>query len=481
MATTPKDVGTTGRRARRLRRKNKRGVALIMVLGAITVLTVFLTELQEETTAELSAALAERDALKAEYHARSAVNLSRLLIATEPTIRRALAPILMMLKIEQVPVWLFSDMVLGPFNDEAGVAAFGGLAGLDTSTGKNLGLSGGRFEVKIVDEDSKVNVNVAANPIPTQRDRLAAQILSLFAPVENNPLFEGRDGDDQFSDRATICGALVDWADPNEDLYPCNLTANAPSSAGGEDNFYQTIGLDYRRKNAPYDSLQELRLVRGMSDDVWATFVDPDPNDPTKRLMTVWGQDKVNINGANAQTLLALVCSAAADGTELCNDVVQMQSFLAGMSLAKSLTMGVSPFAKPSDFVKAMEGKNAMISPLFETLGIKPVVFTNRKGLLDSLTNKSKVFSIYAEGVVPGNRRTTRVRVHAVVDTRSAVELGAPLQGLGGTAGGAQASNRPGQPAATGNTQNPADLTPEAIAAALKANPAGTIVYWRVE
>lgn len=476
MATTTQLVGTSGPRARRRRRKNKRGVALIMVLGAITVLTVFLTELQEETTAELSAALAERDALKAEYHARSAVNLSRLLIATEPTIRRALGPILAMLKIDQVPVWAFSDMVLGPFNDEAGVAAFGGLSGLDASTGKNLGLSGGRFEVKIVDEDSKVNINIAANPIPTQRDRLAGQILALFAPVENNPLFEGRDGDDQFSDRATICGALVDWADPNEDLYPCNLTANGPSSGGGEDNFYQTIGLDYRRKNAPFDSLQELRLVRGMSDDVWATFVDPDPNDPTKRLMTVWGQDKVNVNSANAQTLLALVCSAAAEGTELCVDVVQMQSFLAGVSLAKSFTMGAPLFAKPNDFVKALEGKNKLISPLLETLGVKPVVFTNRKGLVDAVTTKSKVFSIYAEGVVPGNRRTTRVRVHAVVDTRSAAELGSPMQTiLGGTP---PAQN--GQPKGIANVQPPSDPA-SAGAGALNSNPAGIIVYWRVE
>ena len=64
--------------ARRKRRAKERGVALVLVLGAITILTVFLTELQEETSSELSSALAERDRLRAEYYARSAVNLSRL-------------------------------------------------------------------------------------------------------------------------------------------------------------------------------------------------------------------------------------------------------------------------------------------------------------------------------------------------------------------------------------------------------------------
>ena len=459
-------------------------MALVMVLGAITVLTVFLTELQEETASELSAALAERDSLKAEYHARSAVNLSRLLIATEPTIRRALAPLFMLLKKPppQIPVWEFSDMLLGPFNDEVGVAAFGGVTGVDTSTGKHLGLSGGRFEIKIVDEDAKVNVNVAARGIPASSDRLAGHLLGLFAPVDYNSLFELPDGDKQFSDRATICGAIVDWADSDETLYPCNLQSSGPASGGSEDNFYQTIGLDYRRKNAPYDSLQELRLVRGMSDELWSAFVDPEPNDPGKRLMTVWGQDKINVNSANAQTLLALICSGAVDGTELCHDITQMQSFLAGVTLAKSFTMGAPLFPTAKSFTAALQGKNKMISPLLATLGVKPVTFKSVKALEEAVTTESKIFSIYAEGVVPGNRRTTRVRVHAVVDIRSAAELGAAQPGILGSGGTPRPPGRAGQPPApSANVASASEATPEALLAALNSNPAGVIIYWRVE
>ena len=40
---------------RRKQRGKKRGIALIMVLGAITILTVFLTELQTDTSAALRA------------------------------------------------------------------------------------------------------------------------------------------------------------------------------------------------------------------------------------------------------------------------------------------------------------------------------------------------------------------------------------------------------------------------------------------
>src|SRR4051812_8172850 len=44
---------------RRKRNASRRGVALLMVLGAITVLTVFLTELQQEVSAGFAAALAD--------------------------------------------------------------------------------------------------------------------------------------------------------------------------------------------------------------------------------------------------------------------------------------------------------------------------------------------------------------------------------------------------------------------------------------
>ena len=72
------------------RHRRRRGMALIMVLAALTVLTVMLTEVQDESSAELGSALSARDALIAEYSAKSAVNLSRHLITVgreTPTIR----------------------------------------------------------------------------------------------------------------------------------------------------------------------------------------------------------------------------------------------------------------------------------------------------------------------------------------------------------------------------------------------------------
>lgn len=496
-----------GVRRRFRRRRDERGIALILVLGSITLLTVFLTQLQEQTSASLAAALAERDTLKAEYYARSAVNLSRLLISMEPEIRKAVKSSVIGLLMgpkgpPQIPVWEFTDLVLGPFNDAAGSQSFLSTIGGDVSNARNLGIQGGgRFEVVIVDEDAKINLNLPAQNNFSSNERLAQQLLGVFGPPANAPLFEQPDADNQHSDQPTICGALVDWvdADPsgNEVMYPCQPNNANNVASGPEDNFYQMIGLPYRRKNAAFDSLEEVRLVRGVSDDFWATFVDPEPDNPKKRVMTVWGQGEVNINAANAQTLAAIACGAAPD-SELCNDPMQLMTFISMASMFKSMTMGMPLFGSPKDFVDTMQGKGQGLGPVLASMGIKPVTFKDPKGLQKTLRTSSKRFSIYADGVVPGNRRMTKVRIHAVVDFRDAGAIG-PMGSVvvGGGAAAAAAATAPAAQTLQGgvagqNFQNAGGvsgssassgqpMTADTILAQMNSNPAGTIIYWRVE
>ncbi len=469
----------TGRARLRWRaRSSRRGVALVMVLAAITILAVFLVEVQNESSATLAAAVAERDALKAEYLARSGVNLSRLLVGTEPTVRRAIAPLFMMLRAKppQIPVWEFSDQLLGAFNDARGAEAFRTLANVDPRTGNHLGLGGnGHFEVVIVDEDSKLNVNVAARGDIISETRLMAQLLALMGPQQYNSLFEQLDGDEQHSDRSAICGAIIDWADSDENMHPCDPTATGPIAAGAEDNFYQLIGLPYLRKNAAYDSLEELRLVRGISDDFWATFIEPEPDKPDKRIVTVWGQGKINVNSANAHTLLALVCANAPEAP-LCIDPLQAQAFVMGVSLARTFTRGAPLFGSPKDFVNTVKGKG-MVGPMLAALGLEPVVFKSESELKNMVTTESKMFSIYADGVVKGHRRETRVRIHAVVDFRGAPDLSSVMV----LPTGEEDESLDSTPTTPPPPTVPEDLDPEQIMAAMVADPAGRLVYWRVQ
>ena len=464
-------------RARKKRRARERGIALVMVMGAIAVLTVMLAEFQDETSAELAAATAERDSLQAEYMARSAINLSRLLIASEPTLRKAVAPMFQLMKRTppQLPVWEFSDQMLGAFNDADSNQTFASTVGIDSSSGKNLGMPGGKFELSIVDEDSKINVNLgAANDIA--HIRLAQQLMSLIGPPQYATIFEQKDSTGQFHDRITVCAAIIDWADVDELQFNCDLTQiSAAQNAGVEDAWYRLLKKPYERKNAPYDSLDELHLVRGVSDDFWATFIDPDPTNPRKRVVTVWGTGAVNVNTANAQTLLGVVC-AGAPTAEICNVPDQAALFLTGVTMARGVTMGAPMFGSTKDFVQAMSGQG-MLGPLLASIGMKPVVFKSQSEFQKSITTESKMFSIYAVGVKKGYRRETRVQTHAVVDFRNAPNLSSPNP-LGSAAPATSGSAAaPTTPTAAQTAQTSAD----AIAAANAPSTGGSIVYFRIE
>lgn len=468
--------------ARRKKRQKQRGLALIMVLGAITILTVFLTELQTDTSSAVAGALAERDRLKAEYYARSAFNLSRLLLASEKPIRLTVAPMLQLImqtkKAPQIPVWEFSDLVLGAFNGGDRATQFGSKVGVDISTAKNVGLPGnGYFDVTIIDEDSKINVNTASGAsAPVQ---LINQLNTMFLQPQYMPLFEGRDADDQFTDAPTFCAAIIDWADPDENLTNCMDVSKA--AVGSEDNIYQSLGLGYIRKNAPYDSLEELRLVRGMDDDRWATFIDPDPTDPHKRLVTVWGQDTmvnpVNVNTAPPQVLWAIVCSVATIDSPPCIDPLQAASFLQVFTLVRTFARGAPLFASWADFKAAVEGKG-MIGTFLGSLGVAPVQFDplkiKKKDFKKLFRTESKMFSIHATGVVPGTQREARVHIHAVVDMREALDWNKKMQEA--MNGGSELSSATA--GAVDDENMPVD---EEFVKELQTNPFGSVVYYRVD
>jgi len=478
-------------RAARLRaRRQRRGVALILVLSSLTILTVMLSEVQDENAAEFASALSARDAVVAEYAARSAINLSRLLIAAEPTIRKTLTPLFMMMggAAPQIPVWEFTDRVMGAFNDAEGAEAFKSLGSFDLTKGKNLGLKGAAFEIKVVDEDSKINVNEPARGGAFGQSRLASELLGLMGGPQNNPLFEGRDADDQFSDRQAICSAVIDWADPDSETYVCDPNNPTAQSAAAEDSFYERLKRPFSRKNAAFDSLDELHRLRGFNDDFWSTFIEPDPDRPEKRTVTVWGQGTINVNTANPQTLLAFICSTAPAAT-MCVDPLEAQKFLMMVTMLRGSMAGIPLFSSPQAFLNALSNKGPF-GTVFKAIGMQPVPFLSLDQAGKMLSVESKLFSIYATGVVKAGKRETRVRVHAVVDFRNAPPPGAApllnqLNQLNNALGGANAP--PGappsgasQPPGGNGTANPNDPN-TALQSLLKPAPSGTIIHYKVE
>jgi general secretion pathway protein K len=339
--------------------RRKRGIALVMVLGTLTILAFMLSEFQDTVSAELGSSLSARDQIKAEYAAKSGMNLARLLISAEPTMRRELLPLFMLLgeQPKQIAVWAFADGILGAFNDAEGSEAFKSLSGLSLHSGRNLGLSGAGFTLKIVDEDSKFNFNLAARADTFSQQRAAEQILTLITGSQFDEYFEKLNDKGELNDRQTICAAIIDWVDPNSDRNLCDPTnANAVQS-GAEDSYYSLLPRPDKRKNAAFDSLEELRLVRGISEEFWTTFVQPDPDRPESRNVTVWASGKVNVNTANPLVLLRAACQLAVPGTKLCEDPLQQMAFLQTLKILAGFGAGMPLFASPQAFLDTLQGK----------------------------------------------------------------------------------------------------------------------------
>jgi general secretion pathway protein K len=240
----------------------------------------------------------------------------------------------------------------------------------------------------------------------------------------------------------------------------------------------------YPRKNAGFDSLEELHMVRGVTEDFWSTFVEPNPDDPHSRPVTVWGQGATNVNTANAQAILAIVCANALNAP-MCTDMQQAMQFLSTVNLVRTFTQGAPVFNSAQDFIAAMKGQGP-VGEILAAIGVQPVTFLSDSDAMKTIATQSKVFSIVATGYVKGPHRETKVKIHAVVDFRGAPAPNAALTALAAATGAGGAANQLAAAAAAGGASSGnANLSPEeaaqqAITGALKADPAGKVIYFRI-
>lgn len=130
---------------------------------------------------------------------------------------------------------------------------------------------GARVQLRIVDEQGKVDLNAAQQPL----------LAALFQALGEEPEQAGR-----------IAGAIVDWRDPDILSQP---------GGGGEDSDYEAAGLPYGAKDAPFDTSAELLQVLGMTPRLYARAAphltvfsgreSPDPAFASAVVLTALGLD----------------------------------------------------------------------------------------------------------------------------------------------------------------------------------------------
>ena len=229
---------------------NENGMALLLVLVIITLLTSLLIELSYSTLVDMRLTETFRDSTKAYYLANGGISAGRMLLQEDDN------------GYDHSSEMWHTGIISYPVGQ-------------------------GSVSVTIKDLNSKLAINTLVsgnNPRTVVVDRF----YRLFAALDIESL----------ADPAELTAALIDWLDSGDQNYQLIQTddLDIPVS-GAENDYYQSLSNSYSCKNGELETLQELLLIKGFSKEV-ISKISP--------YITVNGSDMININTASAEVLMAL-------------------------------------------------------------------------------------------------------------------------------------------------------------------------------
>ena len=159
----------------------------------------------------------------------------------------------------------------------------------------------GYCTVRVEEENGKINVNSLKSGDDVDR-RKVDQLLHLIDILNR-----------QYGDRSPIgygiVPAIIDWTDPDNDVTYVSFIER--ENEGAEREYYERQTPSRGCKSAPFDTVDELLLVRGMTREI---FEGRPGNETTgtsavtgmRRLLTVYGDGKIDLNRAPPEVIESL-------------------------------------------------------------------------------------------------------------------------------------------------------------------------------
>ncbi|MGD0073258.1 MAG: type II secretion system minor pseudopilin GspK [Candidatus Binataceae bacterium] len=224
--------------------ESQRGMAMLAVLMAVALMTVLVMDFAYSATSGFRAAANQMNELRADYLARSGVQVGLGLLSQDAR------------------------------NDALSQQPYDGLDEMWATPFPPLPVGGGTASVSIVDETRKLGINQLVNPAngaPNQT--FAAELLRLFEVINIPP---------------EILPALIDWLTPGD----------TPSPGGAKSDYYLGLIPPYEPRNGPMPTIADLKMVRGVDDAIFTRLA---------QFLTVVPDTRVNINTAPPEVILAML------------------------------------------------------------------------------------------------------------------------------------------------------------------------------
>lgn len=424
--------GPVAHRFYRVGRSSRSGVALLVVISSFLFMMILATQTVSTAAVRINLAANLRDEARAEYLARSGLNFYRLILVaangmdSKISSAQSMIPGLDQLGISGDMLWqmvpfintnlLRMVFVSGGDLDEDQQAEMmeRGLTDEeleDTREASTTSKPGfldfeGDFFAEVSDESRRLNIaRITATDVATLQETALHKLMTgqhTCNAIRGDRPASVEDTEDNiqfFMDRdlepAELIGNLVDWTDKGSDRVYLG---------GNEDSLYERLEEPYKVKNAPFDSLEEVRLVDGWHrDDVWERFGDK---------LTVFGDGKVNVNTADCEVLWALLLTEVEPRP---NDY-QVDLCIRAIEQYRS----VIPFGDAKAFVDFVRDGQGFNDPQMLGSTAAPSVqgrceLTPKPSMQNAVTHTTKVFRVTSVGSV-GN---ASVKIEAVFDFSS--------------------------------------------------------------
>jgi len=199
------------------------------------------------------------------------------------------------------------------------------------------------YQATVEDEAGKLNLNTAT-----------PEALALFFPPE-------------------VADAIVDWRDAD----------SVPGAQGAEDDYYATLTPPYYCKNAPFTTVEELLLVRGVTRDLLSAQVTEDGQTLEDLLTVSSTDDNTDMEG---QPRLNIKTATNAELTDRCGDVLTSADIDAIIRRRTS-----SPFNTPADLLTVPNLAKNKVAQIYDRL--TATTATVRPGLVNINTAPLEVLA----------------------------------------------------------------------------------------
>jgi type II secretory pathway component PulK len=264
-------------------RRNKKGMAMILVLTSVLILSLIIVELNYNTRISSAIALNYRDETAAYYLARSSLNVALLRVAIAGKAKtfeisgfkippEVISMVITLPFIFPPPLELLT--MTGSAKDaDLGMKDMVGKIKSDTNIA-----SVGSFDHNISSMDSALNINaitLSENSISAFKEQMKNYYAS---KVQNDESFAHRWPIEKFE---RVLNNIIDWID-----------TDTMSRNGGDENVvYQKKTPPYRARSYFIPTMTELHMVDEMDDELF-DFISP--------MISIFSSGAININRASA-------------------------------------------------------------------------------------------------------------------------------------------------------------------------------------